>query len=126
MALKGFKILVADDEPDEQDFIVTVLEDAGATVVRANDGDEALTIVQREQPDAVTLDISMPGTDVFQVMDALQNNGHRRDIRICIISGRPELRRVLIDRFPAKFLAFIDKPLTREELVTKMEELLGD
>jgi len=125
MALKGLKILVADDEPDEQDYIANVLEDAGATVLRANTGDDALKIAEREQPDAVTLDITMPGMDAFHVMDALQNNGYRRDMRICIISGRPELRRVLTDKFPSKTLGFVDKPFTREMLLAGMEGLFG-
>lgn len=126
MALKGLKILVTDDEQDEQDYIASVLEDAGATIFRANTGDDALKIAKREQPHAVTLDISMPGLDVFHIMEELQNNGHRPDMGICIISGRPELRRMLTDKFPSKTLGFVDKPFKREVLLAKMEELCGD
>ena len=125
MTLHGRKILVTDDEPDELDYIVTVLEDAGATVFRASNGDDALRLSEQERPDAVTLDISMPGTDMFQIMEALQDNGYRRDMRICLISGRPELRRVMTDRFPSEVLGYVDKPFTREQLLAKLEELLG-
>ena len=45
---------------------------------------------------------------------------------ICIISGRPELRRMLTDKFPSKTLGFVDKPFKREVLLAKMEELCGD
>ena len=126
MTLHGRKILVTDDEPDELDYIVTVLEDAGATVFRASNGDEALRLAEQERPDAVTLDISMPGTDMFQIMDALQDNGYRRDMRVCLISGRPELRRVLTDKFPSEVLGYVDKPFTKEQLLAKLEELFGD
>ena len=126
MTLHGRKILVTDDEPDELDYIVTVLEDAGATVFRASNGDEALRLAEQERPDAVTLDISMPGTDMFQIMDALQDNGYRRDMRVCLISGRPELRRVLTDKFPPEVLGYVDKPFTKEQLLAKLEELFGD
>jgi two-component system autoinducer 1 sensor kinase/phosphatase LuxN len=105
---------------------VTVLADAGATVLRANNGTDALDLAERERPDAVTLDISMPGTDAIQIMDALQNNGFRRDMRICVVSGRPELRRVVTDKFASKVLGFVDKPFTREQLLANLEELLGD
>jgi CheY-like chemotaxis protein len=126
MALHGRKILVTDDEPDEQDFIVAVLEDAGATVLKAHNGNQALQIAEAEQPEVVTLDINTPDMDVFQVMDALQNNGFRHDMKICIASGRPELRRVLTDKFGASTLAFVDKPFTEEELLDKLRELIGD
>ena len=126
MTLNGRKILVTDDEPDELDFIVAVLEDAGAKVLRAHNGDQALALAETEQPDIVTLDITMPGMDVFHVLDALQNNGYRKDMRICIVSGRPELRRVLTDRFRAKALGFVDKPFTQEELLARLIELIED
>lgn len=126
MALTGRKILVTDDEPDELEFIVAVLEDAGATVFKAHNGNQALEVAEHEQPDVVTLDITMPGMDVFEVVDALQNNGYRRDMKICIISGRPELRRVLTDRFRAKELAFVDKPFTEGELLETLRKFLAD
>ena len=126
MTLEGRKVLVTDDEPDEQDFIVAVLEDAGATLLKAHNGDQALELAESEQPDIVTLDITMPGMDVFQVLDALQNNGYRKDMKICIVSGRPELRRVLTDRFRAKALGFVDKPFTQEELLANLIELVKD
>ncbi len=126
MTLSGRKILVTDDEPDQHDYIVTVLQDAGAEVVKAHNGTQALAMAEAEQPDAVTLDISMPGLDVFQVVDALQNNGLRKDMRICIVSGRPELRRVLIDRFgDGRTMGFVDKPFSGEQLIGKLEELLA-
>jgi CheY-like chemotaxis protein len=126
MTLDGRKILVTDDEPDEQDYIVAILEDAGATVFKAHNGNEALELAESERPDIITLDISMPGLDVFKVMDALQNNGYRKEMKICIVSGRPELRRVLTDRFRAKPLGFVDKPFTEEELLAKLTELDKD
>ena len=126
MTLDGRKILVTDDEPDERDFLVAILEDAGATVLKAHNGNEALELAEAEQPEIVTLDINMPGMDGFQILDALQNNGFRKDMKICIVSGRPELRRVLTDRFRAKTLGFVDKPFTQEELLAKLIELSED
>ena len=65
--LAGHKILVVDDEDDARTFIATVLEDAGAEIIEADDGDRALVIARKERPDAITLDISMPGRDGVEV-----------------------------------------------------------
>ena len=46
MPLAGRTILVADDEPDQLEYLATVFEDNGATVLRAADGDEALVAIQ--------------------------------------------------------------------------------
>jgi len=51
MFLSGYKILVTDDEPDFITFISTVLEDHGATILKAFNGDEAMEIARREKPD---------------------------------------------------------------------------
>ena len=48
--LSPYKILVVDDEADVRAFICTVLEDNGATVLQASDGDAGLEAARREEP----------------------------------------------------------------------------
>ena len=76
-ALAGRRILVVDDEEDVRVFLSTVLEDAGAEVLQATDGDEAIAIMVREKPDLVTLDLSMPGKDGVETF-ARDAEGTRR------------------------------------------------
>jgi len=124
MPLSGRKILIAEDEPDQLDFIKTVLEDNGATVVVAHNGTEALSLVRSELPHAMTLDINMPGTDVMDLLGELKGDETLNGLKICIVSGRPELRLVLRDRH-LNANAYLDKPFTGDELVTTLQELLG-
>ena len=56
-----------DDEDDARVFLSTVLEDAGATVFEAADGDQAIALARKEKPDLITLDLSMPGKDGVEV-----------------------------------------------------------
>jgi CheY-like chemotaxis protein len=126
MPLTGRRIVVADDQPDELEFIAAILQDAGATVVTATNSDQALELAAAEQPDLVTLDITMPGKDTFKVVEELHLNGYRRDLRICIISGRPELRRLVLDRFSDRPLGFVDKPFDKDQLIQKVCDLLSD
>lgn len=123
MPLSGRKILIAEDEPDQLDFIKTVLEDNGATVVVAHNGTEALSLVRSELPHAMTLDINMPGTDVMELLGELKGDETLNGLKICIVSGRPELRLVLRDRH-LNANGYLDKPFTEDDLVTTLQELL--
>ena len=125
MPLSGRKILVAEDEPDQLDFIKTVLEDSGAAVVVAHNGTEALSLVRSELPHAMTLDINMPGTDVMDLLGELKGDETLNGLKICIVSGRPELRLVLRDR-NLNANAYLDKPFTGDDLVKSIQALLED
>jgi len=57
---KGKKILVVDDEKDVRLYLTKLFEDNGYGVVCASDGNDALESIERERPDLITLDLSMP------------------------------------------------------------------
>ena len=122
--LAGRRILVVDDEPDVLVFYRSVLEDHGATILEATDGDEAIAIARREKPDLITLDLSMPGTDGGQVFEALRRDPELAAIRVCIITGRPELRRLIYDRAVAPPEGYLDKPVDDETLLLNVRKIL--
>jgi CheY-like chemotaxis protein len=124
MPFSGRKILVAEDEPDQLNFIRTVLEDNGAEVVVAHNGTEALALARSENPNAMTLDISMPGMDAFELLDHLTHDDSLEDLKICVVSGRPELRLILSDRNISTD-AYLDKPFTESELVKTLKGVLN-
>jgi Fe-S oxidoreductase/CheY-like chemotaxis protein len=124
LRLKGFKILVVDDEPDILTFLSTVLEDQGATVIQAADGEEALNLALKEKPDLVTLDLSMPGKDGGYVFDEIRKNPEIASTKICIITGKPELRRLIYERPVAPPEGYLDKPINEEALLTNIHKIL--
>lgn len=124
MLLSDRKILVAEDEPDQLNFIKTVLEDNGAEVVVAHNGTEALNMARAARPQAMTLDISMPGMDPIDLLAELKKDPDLADLKICIVSGRPELRTILRDRH-LNANTYLDKPFTGDDLVNALRELLG-
>jgi DNA-binding response OmpR family regulator len=65
-------LLVADDEPAVRRVLVMRLQMAGYRVICAEDGEEALALFQREQPDLVVLDVMMPKLDGFAVCRRLR------------------------------------------------------
>jgi len=123
LPLAGKVLLIADDEPDQVDYLSTVFEDNGANVLRATNGDEALELARKEKPDLLTLDLGMPGRDVGEVYQTLRSDPDTADLKICIITGRPELRKLIYDRSVKKPDGYLDKPVDEERLVFNIRKI---
>jgi Fe-S oxidoreductase/CheY-like chemotaxis protein len=124
LALQGRTLLVADDEPDQVTFLATVFQDNGAKVLEATNGDEALEIARREKPDLLTLDLAMPGRDVGEVYETLRKDPELADLKICVITGRPELRKLIYDRSVRPPEGYLDKPVTEDSLLRGVRKVL--
>ncbi len=124
LSLKGYKILVVDDEADILLYYSTLLEDNGAQVIQASDGDKALELARSEKPDLITLDLSMPGTDGGVVFESLRKDPELSHIRVCIITGKPELRRLIYDRPVTPPEGYLDKPVDDATLLLNVRKIL--
>jgi len=125
MVLEGRKVLVVDDEPDELFFIATVLEDNGAVTVKAKDGDEAIELARKEMPNLITLDLGMPGKSGVDVFSELRNDSELSGIPICIITGRPELRKLIYEMTGTKKPeGYLDKPVSEDVLLRGVRRIL--
>ncbi|UCF36183.1 MAG: response regulator [Acidobacteriota bacterium] len=122
--LTGRKIVVADDEPDQVIYLKSVLEDHGAEVHTAEDGDAALELSKRLKPDLLTLDLAMPGREVTEIFDILRGQSDLADLKICIITGRPEMRKLIYERMDAPPDGYLDKPVEEEELILAVRKIL--
>ncbi|HMJ33982.1 MAG TPA: chemotaxis-specific protein-glutamate methyltransferase CheB [Baekduia sp.] len=80
------RILVADDSTFMRRLLTQALRDAGFDVVgEAGDGDEALALYRDLRPDAMTLDLAMPGMDGIGVLRALR--GERSSLPVVVVSA---------------------------------------
>jgi Fe-S oxidoreductase/CheY-like chemotaxis protein len=125
LPLSGRRILVADDEPDQVAFLSTVLEDNGATVFQATTGDEVLAMARKEKPDLLTLDLSMPGMNVGEVFEMIRKDPELTDLKVCIVTGRPELRGLIYDRKVRPPEGYLDKPISEEVLLRGTRKILA-
>jgi CheY-like chemotaxis protein len=124
LPLAGRRILVADDEVDQLEFLSTVLEDNGATIFQAATGDEVLEMARKEKPDVLTLDLHMPGRDVGEVFELLRKDPELEDLKICIITGKPELRRLIYERSVRPPEGYVDKPVDEKRLLLNIRKVL--
>ena len=58
----------------------------------AVNGKEALEMINAEKPALITLDLTLPGMDISELLQRLKDETDYQSYKICIISGRPELR----------------------------------
>jgi len=122
--LEGQRILVCDDEPDFVTFVSTVLEDNGAVVMRAFSGEEAIEAMRREKPGLMTLDITMPGKSGIDIFEEIRGDKELGSVPICIITGKPELRKLIYDRAVRPPEGYVDKPITEESLLLNVRKVL--
>jgi Fe-S oxidoreductase/CheY-like chemotaxis protein len=122
--LAGRKILVVDDEEDVRTFLITVFEDAGAEVISASDGDEAVAMAREHQPDLISLDLSMPGKDGVETFVELRSASETQEIPVCVVTGHPEFRQVIYDRPVPPPEGYLGKPVDEDKLVSYASHII--
>jgi CheY-like chemotaxis protein len=123
-AFSGHTILVADDEPDQVLWLATFFEDNGAKVFKALNGDETLELARQEKPDLLTLDLAMPGRSAGEVFEMIRRDPTLSNLKICVITGRPELRKLIYDRTVKPPEGYLDKPVDEEKLLRSVRMIL--
>jgi|GEM_PF-6325445 len=118
------RILLVDDEPGVREATAEMLRDAGYAVSVASSGGEALLLYERDprHNDLVLLDLSMPGLDGFQTLNALRSHDAR--LPVILMSGYAEddvRSRAVAD--PA--LDFLQKPFRQQQLWDVCAAALG-
>lgn len=86
-ALK-LRILIVDDNADAAVSLSRLIALLGHEVNVARDGSSALFIARSTRPDVVLLDIGLPGSDGFQVAEALRREPGLASVRIIAVTGR--------------------------------------
>jgi len=106
-------ILVVDDEPGIRRYLQTVLELDSYRVSTAYDGEEALSKIQREQPDVVLLDMVMPGPDGLETLKRIREV--RPSTKVVMLSCVRDTRKVAMAmRLGAQ--DYLSKPVQKEEM----------
>ena len=119
------KILVVDDDPDLLDLVGEILTNEGFVIESAANGLEALKKIRRSQPDLIVVDASMPQMSGFTFCETVRKNPVTAAIPIIMLTGLcSQLGR--FNGLAAGADAYLTKPFATEELVAKINELLGE
>ncbi|MGC8551840.1 MAG: response regulator [Phycisphaerae bacterium] len=118
-------ILVVDDDPDVLTTITTALSTTGAKVLSASDGNTAVEIAERDNPDVIILDMMLPKRSGFLVMDRVKAKKPRGGKpHVIMITGNLGTRH----KTYAESLGveeYLNKPFRMDRLVSAIEKALG-
>lgn len=82
------RVLICEDESSIRTFTKVNLERGGFTVFEAETGEEALRIVNEEQPDVLLLDVMLPGIDGFEVLRRIRENSTKIGVIMLTAKGQ--------------------------------------
>ncbi len=116
-----FHILVVDDDKHTRMLLEAVLKNEGFTVTAAADGEEALSLMEKEHIDLVVLDIMMPGMDGYEFTETVRDSGSNLPILMLTAKHqRPDEKK----GFLVGTDDYMTKPVDEETLVLRIKALL--
>jgi DNA-binding response OmpR family regulator len=118
------EVLVVEDEPAVRELIRATLDGAGFRVVEAGDGTAALRLLHETSPDAVLLDVMMPGMDGFSVLRAMRQQGLAPGARVVMLTARVE-ERDYVRGWELGCDDYLTKPFEPLHLARRLRELIA-
>jgi two-component system, OmpR family, alkaline phosphatase synthesis response regulator PhoP len=123
MAANGQKILVVEDEPDISKLVSYNLAQERFKVLTAEDGEQALQVIQREKPNLVVLDLMLPGLSGMEICKILRNRPETAKLPILMLTAKAgEADRIVgLEMGADDYLA---KPFSPREMVARVRAIL--
>jgi twitching motility two-component system response regulator PilH len=126
------KVLTVDDDPDIISFVVTVLEENGYIPLEANNGEEGLAKIRKEEPDLVILDVLMPRQSGIKMYRELKTDDSLKNTPVIILSGitrRTFLRsQEALTEFGGQNVpepeGYMEKPVEPDELAKMIQKVI--
>lgn len=115
------RVLVVDDEPNIVELLTVSLKFQGFEVFTASTGTEALRVARECDPDALILDVMMPGMDGFEVLTKLRNEGIDAPVLFLTAKDAVEHR---IHGLTIGADDYVTKPFSLEEVITRLRVIL--
>ena len=114
------KVLLVDDPPENLFVLMSMLKEAGFSVISANNGQEALRKAISLQPDLILLEIMLPGMDGYEVCQRLKGTPQTAALPVIFISARQK-KEDRLKAFSCGGVDYIGKPFWPEELIARVK-----
>ncbi|MGN6271272.1 MAG: response regulator transcription factor [Sphingomonas sp.] len=118
------RIIIAEDDDIVADIARDALMAAGHAVGVLGNGVDALRTIRARDPDLVILDCNMPELSGLLVLREMRNSADMFDVPVLILTGRQSAKDVDLAYYEGAN-DYMKKPFDPEELVFRVEELLG-
>ena len=118
-------VLVVDDSPETLSLLTDALEAAGATVLVATEGVNALALAERITPDVILMDAVMPGIDGFETCRLLKRNKAVAHVPVIFMTGLSETEQI-VKGLEAGGVDYVTKPIAPDELIARIRVHLAN
>jgi DNA-binding NtrC family response regulator len=119
-AMPGRILVIDDDEPSCR-LVSAIFRPLGITVTSAHDGPTGIEVVRREPPDAVLLDLHMPGMDGMEVLSRLASDAP--GVPVVMLTGSRELKDA-VRAIQLGAFDYLTKPMERDELIVVVKRAI--
>ena len=123
--VSGKLVVCIEDEQEMIDLVQLILGRRGFEVEGANGGLEGLEKVQQKKPDLVLLDLMMPDMDGWEVYQRMKSDEALREIPVIVITAKAQSIDKVLGLHIAKVDEYITKPFAPQELLERVEKILG-
>lgn len=103
-------VMIVDDDPSVRLMMSSTLESLGLSVIEAEDGAHALTLLEIKIPDLLLLDVMMPGMDGFEVCARMKENPFLSAIPIVLVTGNNDTNSIQ-RAYELGITDFVTKPI---------------
>lgn len=118
------RVLIVDDSPTEMYKMTDILSRNGHQIISAESGEAGVEVAKKELPDAVLMDIVMPGMNGFQATRQLSKNASTSEIPVIIVTTKDqETDKLWGRRQGAK--GYLTKPIDEKLLLSTLQEVLA-
>jgi len=119
------EVLVVDDEVDLGFALALSLEVAGYRVRNAASGEQALSMIDDHEPDAIVLDLRLPDIDGWEVLNRLADSGRFPRIPVVVVSAQVDAQ-TSSEAAALGCHAFLAKPISATELNRALQTAIPD
>lgn len=116
---KDQNILIVDDHPENLVALEAILDDVDCTVLRANSGNEALSLLLKHDVALVLLDVQMPGMDGFEVAELMRKSNRTKMVPIIFVTAISKEAKYVARGYGVGAIDYMFKPLNPEILQHK-------
>ncbi|MFC1555004.1 response regulator, partial [candidate division KSB1 bacterium] len=117
------RVLIVDDTPDNIKLLGSFLKPEGYRLNIAQNGKQALDVVNRVKPDLILLDVMMPVLDGHETCKQLKSSPETENIPVIFLTGKTEIDDI-IKGFELGAVDYLAKPVIQKELLVRVKNHL--
>jgi two-component system phosphate regulon response regulator PhoB len=117
-------VIIVDDEPETAEMIAEMVRLSGYQAIKSLGGSPAISMIVRQEPDAVLLDMMMPDISGLEVLRLMRLDPRMRHIPVIVVSAknRPEDVRAGMDAGAAMYLT---KPVAFKDIKAAVQQVVS-